>query len=218
MPNLTHNPDFHIRPITAYEWQANATGNLALPPGFWEPGGPGTPVREGRVKPLGAFLKERMIGYVGVREVSRGQLSPETNAALHGLMERRRMSGDIGNTALGALEDPTVPDSKIVAYNLAFALVAERGQGVGLRLTLAAIFQAAKNATPEQPIPAYASVAEANPSARLLTRLGFEPLSVDGKPYTKMHDYYQPPAADGTFAPPVNVPHLMMGTVLEGNL
>lgn len=214
MPNLTHSPGFTIRTITPTEWHEHATGDLALPPGFWE--GPGANLAEARVTPLGAFLGERMLGYIGVREVSHGVLTEVTKTALQQLIVRRRVAGDISETSVATIERHDVPDNVTVAYNLAYALVSERGQGVGTALTGAAIDLAAQNATPEQPMPAYLSVAQTNPSVRLWLRSGFEPLSIDGQPFLRDHDYYQVPSADGTYAPPVTVPHSMMGTVLEG--
>jgi ribosomal protein S18 acetylase RimI-like enzyme len=215
MPNLTHSPDFTIRTITPAEWQENATGNLALPPGFWE--GPGANLTEARVTPLGAFLGERMLGYIGVREVASSVLTEITKTALQQLIVRRRVAGDISETSVAAIERPAIADDEVVTYNLAFALVGERGQGVGTALTDAALEYAAQNASPEQPTLAHLSVARTNPAVRLYTREGFEPLSVDGQAFVREYPYSLPPSAEGIFEPPVTVPHILMGTVLEGS-
>lgn len=227
MTNLTRSPDFLVRTMSPSEWHARATGNLALPPGFWE--GPGKDLRAQGVTAYGAFLRERgapagaqqdrLLGYIGVRAVALEQISQDTRTALEELLVARRMPSamSLSPTSQAAIEKrPDVPADQTVAYNLDFALVGERGRGVGTALAEAALAHVGQQATPETPMPAYLSVAAQNPATRLWTRAGFEPLTLSGMPYTKDNPYYQPPDASGNFAPPVTTQHIFMGTVVEG--
>jgi ribosomal protein S18 acetylase RimI-like enzyme len=221
MPINTYSPDFQTRPITPAEWQENATGKLSTIPGFWEEGGQGKNLTEHGVTAYGAFWREKMVGYVGVRAVTMGIISAPTRAALQRLLMVRRTPSvlAISPTSMAAIEqrpDP-LPDT-VVAFNLAHALVAERGQGVGTALMDTALNHVGQFATPETPMPAYFTVAASNPAMGLYRRGGFEELTVDGKVYSKQHQYYQPPDESGNFAPPVTTDHVFMGTVVEGPL
>jgi GNAT superfamily N-acetyltransferase len=216
MPNLTTSPDFAIRTVTPAELHAGATGNLSLPPDFWEEEGPGTSLEEDRVTPLAAFAGERMLGYTLVREITRGVLGPQVNTGLHELLDRYRGLGRIGAGAVAAVERPGDDTNEVIAHNLAFTLVGERGQGVGTALTAAALAHAGRNATTEQPVPAYLSVVPTNPARHLYERMGFEPMTLDGAPFIRTDLYYLPPSPEGTFDPPTMEEYVLMGTVLTG--
>lgn len=215
MPHITESKSFAIRAMSPDEWRSQATGDLSLPPGFWE--GPGAHLTEAKVTPLGAFYGARMLGYIAVREVPLGTLTPETKAGLIDLVERRRRAGVLGAGALAAIESADTPEDEIAAHNIGFALVGERGGGVGTSLTQAALRFAGRNATPNRPMPAYLSVATINPARRLYERLGFEPVLADGSPIARTHDYYPPPTRDGEFEAPTQQPHIILGTVETGS-
>jgi GNAT superfamily N-acetyltransferase len=192
------------------EWFAHAQGALALSPDFWE--GPGANPAEAQVTALGAFNGERLLGYAAVREVPSGLLAPEMRTGLAELVARRRAARLLGAQAVAALERPALPDDHTAACSIGYVLAAERGRGVGTALMQAAIAFAGRDATPDQPMPVYLAVAPPNPARHLYARLGFEPLTVAGKPLTRNHPYYLPPTPEGTFAPPTEQDFVVMGT------
>ncbi len=208
-------PDFTIRSVSSTELKASAVGLLSFQPGFWE--GPGANLDNATVTFLAAFSGKRMLGYLGVRDVTRGELTEETAGALRELIAEERRHAKIGANVISAIETEHARETDVVARNLAFALVAERGQGVGTALFRAALSLAGRDASPEQPIPVYLSVANGNPSASLYDRLGFQPLSLHGRLLTRQTPYRLPPSASGEFGPAITTAHTLMGLVLTGS-